>query len=151
MNLPSFPRQSASPANLRIMAESLSAFIRVRLGESASIRVFDATPLSFAKKANKRGITFFAFFLVFIYTLHMTNTSIIIKNRVLTLPKELETDWQDAEVSVRGDADILIVKKLLGTARRPLSAFGKRLRKAGRNIGVRDIAKAVASVRSCRT
>lgn len=80
----------------------------------------------------------------------MTNTSIIIKNRVLTLPKELKTNWQDAEVSIRADADILIVKKRGDTGRRPLSLLGKRLRKAGRSISTRDITKAIASTRSRR-
>jgi len=80
----------------------------------------------------------------------MTNTSTIIKNRTLTLPKELETDWQDAEVSIRGDADTLIVKKRVPTTGRPLSALGKRLRKAGRDIDVRDIARAITSIRSRR-
>lgn len=80
----------------------------------------------------------------------MTNGSIIIKNRFLTLPKELKTNWQDAEVLIRADADILIVKKRGGTGRRPLSPLRKRLRKAGRSIGVRDITKAISSTRSRR-
>lgn len=80
----------------------------------------------------------------------MTTTEAIIKNRVLTLPKELETDWRDAEVSIRGDARILIVKKRVNTTRRPLSPLGKRLRKMGQNISVRDIREAIASTRSRR-
>lgn len=74
----------------------------------------------------------------------MTQTTLKVKNGTITLPKELQKVWEDADFVVRASYDSVILKKMTKDS---FWQTWEKMKSVSKGIAKRDIADAIAFAR----
>lgn len=68
-----------------------------------------------------------------------------VKNGAIELPQELRTSWEDADIYISGEGDLLSIKRL---STPPLRTMLDEMNEAGKDIDQDDLEDAIDAARS---
>lgn len=75
----------------------------------------------------------------------MSPKTLKIKQGKIHLPKQIQDDWENAEIFVKFDTDSIYIKKISSPS---FKEFRKRFKKAGKLISKKDLDEAIKQTRN---